>query len=351
MVVLARAGLRRTLVLSAVAFAGGHATPTPAQAATKQPRFAADATVVSVDGPGELTLRTKGGRFPMRLALLDVPHAGECGAPQSTEALRRLTGGRRARVRYVLGAKRPDPDGRYPAFIGPRKADLTERSLAQDLLTREWARTGATVEVSEADNIWLSAGSEPTGPRPARGLWAACGGATHLPATETPPPHAPATWTITPDGLTTAIGPITLPAVLAPGTLPTVAALRQHLRVETSPVDERVCRARIASLELTTWTNTMGPATCDDGEIFAFSTSGPGAAQTTSGLRVGGPSSDAPKLFPRVAASQRGDADLGRQISLVGDTPTTWAWATQAIANDRTDTITALLTRTSRFER
>ncbi len=155
--------------------------------------------------------------------------------------LRRLTTGRRARVRYVLHTTTPDAEGRFDAAIGPRNADLTERSLAQDLLTREWALLGRRITVSEADDISLQAGSEPFGPRPSRGLWARCGGLAHLPANQPAPASTPASWTITPDGITTAIGPISLPATLAPGTLPTVEALRPTHRIETAVIDAAVC--------------------------------------------------------------------------------------------------------------
>lgn len=324
--------------------------PTPALAATaKRPKFAANATVVRVDGPGRLTLKTSTGTFPMRLALLDMPEPGECGADEATTVLRRLTTGRRARVRYVLHTTTPDAEGRFDAAIGPRNADLTERSLAQDLLTREWALLGGRITVSEADGIALKAGSEPFGPRPSRGLWARCGGLAHLPANQPAPASTPANWTITPDGITTAIGPISLPATLAPGTLPTVEALRPDHRIETAVIDTAVCRARIPSLGLVAYTNTMGAATCENGELFAFSTYGPGAATTNTGLRIGSPITDAPKLFPRLAKTLRGQVPSDDRIPLAGYAPAIWTWTTQALPNERTRTIAALATRTTDF--
>lgn len=318
-------------------------------AAAKRPKFAANATVVSVDGPGRLTLKTSTGTYPMRLALLDMPQPGECGADEATTVLRRLTAGRRARVRYVLHTTRPDADGRYDAAIGPRSADLTERSLAQDLLTREWALLGGRITVSDADDITLQAGSEPYGPRPSRGLWARCGGLAHLPTGQPAPASSPATWTITPDGITTTIGPISLPGTLAPGTLPTVDALRRDHRIETVAINAAVCRARIPSLGLVAYANTLGAATCENGELFAFATFGPGAAATNTSLRLGGPITDAPNLFPRLAKTLTGQVPSDDTIPLAGYGPTPWAWTTKALPNERTRTIAALSTRTTDF--
>src|SRR5690349_15394551 len=91
---------RRWAALSAGAalllFAGGAPA---AAAAPKKPRSWGSATIVSVDGPARLTLKSDRGTFKVRFWGIDTPEPGECGATETTAALRRLVDRRGSRVR------------------------------------------------------------------------------------------------------------------------------------------------------------------------------------------------------------------------------------------------------------
>ena len=319
------------------------AAPSGAAAA---PKSSGQARIVSVDGPARLTLRAKGGKLKVRLTLIDTPEPGECGAAESTAALERLTQRKGGLVRYVLWGRKPDAEGRMPALVGPARSDLTERSLARDLVVREWARSAPAVTISEADGISLSIGGDQWGPRPARGVWARCGGHFHLPAAAPVPAHAPAVWNVDDLGVTNAIGPIVLSPELSPTTVLTVAALRQFGAIELSPAGEGLCNARIPSLEISALATTSAEKpSCDTADVYGFSSSGPGVAATSNGLRAGGTPADADARFPRLRDSE--DDLVGDELPLSGYTPVPWAWQTVAGMNERTDRIAGFYTSTS----
>lgn len=320
-----------------------------ADAAPKQKiRFNGQATVVSVDGPTELTLRAIGGRFKARLEGIDAPKVGECGATEAQAALSAAVDRVRGKFRYVKAAERPDADGRWPVWVGPRRADLLERSLARDLVRSEWARPYAPVTVSEADGISMSVASDDWSPRAAKGLWAACGGMVHLPAGAPVPTHAPATWAITRDGVTEAIGPITLPAKLAPGSTPTVADVTRVAATEIAELSEFGCLVRVPSLEVMLFAaGGKSVASCATAELFAVATTGPGAAPTTvPGVQLGAPASVLTSSFPRMKGIDVA-LSTGDTVGLFGPRPVSWAWQTQASISDRGGAILGLLTSAS----
>lgn len=317
---------------------------TPAFAVSpRSPRSHADATVVSVDGPGVLTLRTVTGRLKVRLDMIDTPQAGECGAPKSEASLEQLTQGRRKRVRYVLWSRRPDAGGRYPALVGPRHASLLDHSLARDLVRREWARVTEPRKIN--DGLTFSPANEAFAARPQRGVWAICGGLMHLAAGDAVPAHAPAPWNIDADGVTESIGPIELPAELAPDRSLTVKDVAALARVESTPAHGSTCRARVPSLELLLLASPVG-TTCG-GEIYAVVSSGPGAAASTLGLRVGQPARAAPPLFRNLAGATPDQLDSLGQIPLSGLTPKPWAWQTLAAVDPASRSIVGFVTSTA----
>lgn len=116
--------------------------------------------MVSVDGPGRLTLKGSRGTFKTKLYGVDVPSPGECGATESTATLSRLAKRERGRVTYVLWGRKTDAEGRYSAIIGPRQTDLIENSIGRDLVESEWARAQLPVTISEMDDITMSVASD-----------------------------------------------------------------------------------------------------------------------------------------------------------------------------------------------
>lgn len=317
-----------------------------ARAAAKPIRSYGNATVVSVDGPARLTLKTGRGRLAIRLYMVDAPEPDECGAAEGTAALKRLTKGRRARVRYVTFTRKPDAEGRLSAVVGPRGADLVERSVARDLVATDWARTFPSVSISPSDNISLSVASERFGPRKPQGLWTRCGGYTHLPASEPAPAHAPVPWTITADGITQAIGPIVPAAAAPPGAPLRVADLARIVRVEVTDPGGPTCWPRIPSLELKVYATVdrKKGESCATGAVEAIVSSGPGYVSTTLGLRVGQTVAEARTLFPRLASVFNEQATRDTPLRLAGDVPAATPWQTLAGRRERNAKIVGFLT-------
>lgn len=199
-------------LLAALAPALAMACAAPAKAAAL--RRAGAATLVSVDGPARLTVKTKSGRVRIRLYAIDTPQAGECGAAESVAALKTLATRGKSRFRYELldrarGGFERDAEGRYLGFLAPPGEDGFFSGLGQDLVATEWAGDGEAIgpaqRVVARDFQVGGAGAGGGPPRSPRGVWATCGGRMHLPAGEPVPAHAPAPWTITADGVTEAI--------------------------------------------------------------------------------------------------------------------------------------------------
>ncbi|MBO9534200.1 MAG: hypothetical protein J7513_14610 [Solirubrobacteraceae bacterium] len=344
-----RLAARRSALLTALVVASSPGAPAAAAAPKKVPLHG-DATVTSVDGPGRLTLGTKAGPVKLRLYLVDTPEPGECGAEESTAALRSLTAGPRKRVRYVAWSRTPDAEGRLPAIVGPRKADLLERSLGISLVEREWARSGGSRTISEADGISISVGADSFSPRAPRGVWARCGGFMHLPSSEPVPAHDPATWAVNGNGITESVGPIGLSATLAPGTALTVADVARLARVESTDLGEGRCWVRVPTLELVLFASTAAGVPCERSHISAIASSGPGSASTTNGFRTGQPAKSAVSFFPRLAASLDGPLELQDQLPLAGYARMPWAWQTIAGVDKRAGTIYGFATSTTRWD-
>lgn len=343
-----RAGL---VVIAAFSLLTASSTAAVAEAGVKRPRTWGDATILSVDGPVQLTVRTRGMRVGLRLAYVDAPAQGECGASEATALLTRLAKRRGGRVRYVLSSTRPDGDGRFAAFVGGRSADLLERSLAHDLVRSEWARPVGRTTVSEMDNAYLYVGGEPWGPRAPRGVWARCGGHLHLPATQVVPGHAPATWAVNADGITESVGPLTLDPVLAPGRTLTVDQLAAIAPVELSDHNGESCWARVPSLEIVAMAATPTAQTpCGTADVFAIASTGPGSAQTSRGVGVGASRAAMVGAFPRLAASWRREDRYLDLLPLHGRAAGPWAWQTLAAVNDD-GKVTSFLTSTGTWPR
>ncbi len=315
------------------------------------PRRAGAATLVSVDGPARLTVKTKSGKLRIRLFSIDTPQVGECGAPESIAALKKLAKRGKGRFRYELldGGTRDferDAEGRYLAFLAPPGQDGFFSGLGQDLVDTEWARNGDALALTQppithGDLTVGGAGAGFGSSRTPRGVWALCGGRMHLPASQPVPSHAPATWAITADGVTESIGPLALSPTLSPSTNLTVAQVAALAPVELYDVGGSQCRASVPSLQLVLSAATPGKQPCGSAEVFAVVTSGPGAAATTQGVGVGSSASAAKAAFPRLAGGTDGE-DGG--LRLTGADALPWAWQTQAGVDERTGTIDGFYT-------
>lgn len=331
----------------------------PGLASAQKLRRSGTATVVSVDGPALLTIKTtKGQKLRMRLFGVDAPAPGECGATESAAALAKLTKGDRGTLRYSLVERRSgvyerSSDGSLLGSLGPinRGLDVFFYGLSGELLATEWARSGDTLRPDQAPiahgETMAGYSEEPTGPRPARGLWAACGGRVHLPGGEAPPAHQPAPWTITSNGITTAIGPLLLPATLAPGATLTVAAVAAIAPVELDDFGD-TCQARVPSLEIVLVAATpTAEQPCSRAEVHAIATDGPGSATTTTtGLAIGERADLLPKLFPRVGGLDGSvcDEDV---LALAGPQLRPWAWQTEAEVHYESCVVIGLSTSTA----
>lgn len=290
------------------------------------------AKVRSVDGPGQLTLTTRSGPIRIRLASIDAPRAGECGASEVTAALRGFVKRAGRGFRYELspiggGTLLRDPDGRYLATVHYRG---WRRDLATDLIRAEWARPG---ERAAADNPatrvpqaldWNGDGVDVVAaPRPWRGLWATCGGLAHLPAGETVPPTHPVPWTINASGITTAVGPITLNPSLQPADAMTVADISAIARIERTRHFDG-CRIWAPSLQLRFWTYGSGPD-CGDGVITSVRSLGPDAARNPDGHILGEDAQRLTATFPLLVPER-----AERIWPLSGPGFPQWAWQTDA---------------------
>ncbi|MDO9352266.1 MAG: hypothetical protein Q7T55_01135, partial [Solirubrobacteraceae bacterium] len=232
-----------------------------------------------------------------------------------------------------------DAEGRYLGFLSRRGGDGFFDGLGQDLVDTEWARNGEAVGPAQRFTPrdlqvgGVSAGDGP--PRAPRGVWANCGGRMHLPAGQPVPANAPAPWTITADGVTEAIGPLTLSPTLSPSTNLTVAQVAAVAPVEILAVNAYECRAVVPSLQLVLSAATPGTQPCGSAEVYGVATSGPGAAPTTRGVGVGSPASAAKGAFPRLATGADEPDPDGAAMQLTGPEPQPWAWQTLASVDSR----------------
>lgn len=223
------------------AAAAAAASTSPAASAAAHRPSSHTATIVSVDGPGLLTVRDGARSLKLRLTRIDSPFAAsatapaECGADGATAALRFITAKYR-RVEYeVIRARGADPakpkavrpvrdlDGRLLAEAAPAKRGGS-LGLADRLVAGGWARWGAhtdgtsspirgsmdalaAITTEDEDDIDLGALASK------RGVWAVCGGRFHLPGGAPVAPPAPVAWNLDADGVLKQLGSAAVPAV------------------------------------------------------------------------------------------------------------------------------------------
>lgn len=341
----------RAAVLAAGALSLGAA---PSSDARPKLRTAGAAKVVSVDGPARLTVATKHGRLRMTLFGVDTPQLGECGATESVLALKRLVRGRKARLRYRLidlapGLYERDREGRYVGWLGSDAASLEFSGLRQALADTGWARGGESVAPGTPNPThgdWTLAGGlfDATTPRTPIGLWARCGGRAHLPASAPVPESAPATWSVTTDGVTESIGPLPLPATLAPGSTLTMRDVSAVTALEFTAEGSGNCTGHAPGLQLRLFAYPDARQPCSDADVYAIASSGPGATTTTRGLAAGARAAMARSFFPRVEADRDAAEDGG--LSLAGTGGAFTAWRTAALVSERGQ-ITGFVTTTS----
>ncbi|MBO9534201.1 MAG: hypothetical protein J7513_14615 [Solirubrobacteraceae bacterium] len=326
----------RWIGLAALACGLTMAIPGAAEAAPL--RAYGKATVQSVDGPGQLTIRAGKRTLAVRLYFIDLPRPGECGAAEATRALRGFVRRAHGTLRYELvqtydGDPRPfarDADGRYPVAITYR-SDL--RELGADLIAADWARPGmppaelAALRRTDADvsgeDLPGRRGDEEA-PRARRGVWALCGGRLHLPLGQPVPATAPAPWSVDEHGITSAVGPITLSPTLAPESTLTLDHLAAAAPVELTRF-ALGCRAWAPALQIRVWIYS-DDADCHGAPISAIRSAGPEPAAFSRGGAVGDLTSALPSRFPAFSPSTSTDGFLS------GSGAPQWAWQTQVLA-------------------
>ncbi len=340
--------LRRWKISTAtLALAASLALPGGAEAAW--PPSWSKATVKSVDGPGILTLDHKGRDLPIRLFFIDTPRTGECGAAQATSALNGFVRRAPRQVRFAIAhrleprAQAQDADGRYLAMV-TYTVRGKPRGFGSDLLRAEWARAGepATVDGARVGTADLTDGEHghdepvlPAEPRARRGVWALCGGRLHLPIGETPGASAPAAWSVSEQGIASAVGPL----ALSPSLTPTGSLTFRQLSTIAPTEFARWpggCRAWVPSLQIRSWAYVDEGKPCGDAVVSALSTVGPEAASLTRGGAVGTPAASLKAYFPLLAPT---DGSLYWRLS--GPGRRVWAWQAEAEV-DRAGTLKRL---------
>ncbi len=312
-----------------LAILAGLAWPMPASA--KPLRQDGTAAVKSVDGPALLTIAVGNRTLPVHLYGADTPNPGECGAAQARAALEGFVRRAPKRLTYNLRAAQGrkltrDSAGRLWVNLGYRVRGR-HRTLSNDLARAGWARAGVPTTLdapTPEQDSFSSAAVEPEGVGdasssrpPTTGVAATCGGRFHLPLGEPVVPSAPAVWTISERGVTTAIGAIALSPVLTPTTTLTLGKL-----AEIAPVELVVwftpCLAYLPTLQVTAFSSSKtGP--CRAAEVAGFFSDG--RASTTRGLKVGDPDSAVQQSFPLFEPDREA---FGGFLSGPGNQQ--WAW-------------------------
>ncbi len=343
----------RTVLAAAVSVVV--ATGVSAGAAIAKPLAGSGKAVVeSVDGPTLLTVKVGRREVPVRLAMVDAPATGECGASEAKAALVRYVRRAPRRLSYSLlrtmrrGFAR-DQDGRLLAVLRYGRA-RSDRDLAWDLIDAEWARWGDPVSFdASADQTFLVAGLSPlpllrsTG----RGVWLRCGGRLHLPAGEPAPSVGPGVWNVNDQGVTTSIGSVAL----------TDKGLTFGELAAVTPVELVVmpawagCTAYLPTLQALAL-STEQARTCRDTQVARFiagrqNTAWPGSSAVSRGPKVGDRLPDLSIAFP-LADSDPPDSSW---INLSGPEKP-WAWQTHLITSDRGKLVESLQTflRASDFQ-
>lgn len=307
------------------------------------------AVITSVDGPRHLTLRTDAGRtLPVRLAGIDGPNAGECGAAEATTALRQLAAKRGGRVYFELARRGRTgirgADGRYLASLQsrlravrgePRYGGVFEARLIE----LGWARTGVDPATPAAERVAsLEAGSTAdsgsdsiSGIARRGGIWQACGGWMHRQPGSIPA-AAPAVWSIDRLGLTHAIGPVTLPSDVSPAAALTLGQLRDRIGALEVTIGDGGCVGHNPALRISAvvFLRDEQDSSCDDEPVYVIESTGPDPISTDRGARTGGPADQLRGAFDAVttAALERASDTGALRLSAGGFTP--WAWKSGA---------------------
>lgn len=327
----------RSLKLSSLAVASifaSFAAPSGAQAAW--PPSWGKATVKSVDGPDQLTLDRRGRTFKVRLAFVDVPQSGECGATEATTALKGFVRRAPKRLRYTIDrtehGQRRDAEGRYVANVS-YAVRYTQRSLAADLVRADWARPGergsldavGTRESYEGGDSALAGALEADEPRVRRGIWVRCGGRTHLPLGEAAPASSPAAWSVDAHGITSRIGPIALSPVLTPTSMLTARQLAALAPTDVTRTGS-ACRVWMPSLQIRFYADAAPGAPCGDASVYSLRSTGPDPAPLVRGGATGRPLAELLPFFRLVDPRET----VG-EVALAGSAQHPWAWTTNAL--------------------
>jgi endonuclease YncB( thermonuclease family) len=324
---------------------------TPANAAKL--RVNGDAEVLSVDGPGRLTVKTKArSALKLRLAEVDAPQLAtstapaECGAAEGVAALKRLVAKPVKGMRYHLlpfpdnNHFERDSEGRYYASITtPRKGSTDGVGLGSRLVSAGWARSGWSMPLNSVaiehgyNHTDGDAGeSDPAAPGSAlRGVWASCGGRMHLPVGQAVPATATAMWSVDANGITQAIGPLALSPVLSPSSTLTIGAVAAQLGGAEASQWGRMCWVDFPALQigllggLSDEDGVKPTETCEQSAVLLISTNGPGLIRTDRGLTGSDTIAKAVALFPRL--NPKADSE---SLALSGKDYRPWAWQTRA---------------------
>lgn len=337
--------VRRFGLVWAVAAAAMAASGPCAKAAALKPW--GEARVVSVDGPDLLTIKIGRRTLPARLFAVDAPQPGECGSAETTAALRGFVRRAPQRYSYVLldlfdGRFGRDANGRWLVTMN-YEVRRRDRELGADLVRADWARRGepaTLVSGTAAEGDLPYQGSEQDLPRPRRGLWAICGGRTHLPLAAAVPPTTAAPWDIDASGITRAIGPLAFSPALTPAATLTIRQFSERVPVDLT-WREGGCEAYAPSLQIyaRAWSSAER---CGDAWITSIRSSGPDGTAATRGSVVGGPATALPALFPLAAR----DPKVPNSWLLSGNGKRQWGWQTDA-SIDRAGRVTMLRTVTA----
>ncbi len=310
----------------------------PSAARAKDLRAAGPAKIVSVDGPALVTVKTQQRTLKMRLFGIDAPERDECGYSGAVKALKGLLRPKQT-MRYEIirdGVRSFERDaaGRYFGWISRPGQDSVFNSVAHELLDTEWVTGGDQLGLNEAppEHVFTEMGAgTPSFPRSAQGLWAACGGHTHLPVSSAVPAHAPAPWNVNADGMLESVGPITFPSTLTPEATLTVAEVAAVAPVELGDVGNGRCHVRVPSLELLLYATSLSARhPCGKADVYGAWATGPGKVATTNGLAAGAPHTSAAMRFPRAVRT----GTEGERLELSGFDHE-WPWRTTAILDEQ----------------
>lgn len=308
-----------------------------------------DAKVVSVDGPGLLTVKQGRRTLALRLLGIDSPRAASptsgaravCGAAQATDALARMVAGRGVYLvrTYAVGAdpRRPksrqavrDASGRLVAnvaVLGKRRRGSAVLTLSGRLVRGGWARLGmptsgtdspirggldALFQAAALAEEWPQSGPDGDGSLTNQGLWRLCGGRFHLPGGAPVPAFDPAPWAIDPDGVLNAIGGLPLrPAPQQPMPLAKVLEAFPGGELVTSGygcmlwLPER--GLSVFAFNLDALINEDRPPTtldCESYPVVSAQTAGAGGVPTVAGGLTGGPASAFTAAYPQAKAGR-----------------------------------------------